>query len=110
MHFSFHTYYEIPFSIVTQQQGATTSNLLDHHPVSPYLDPRSLLISYSPTEPYPPLHHVFVIIYHLNSAPSLYLHHRHCQSHDIIFIRLLYPSPPGLPLKIKISSLRTFLP
>src|SRR6218665_2631506 len=31
----------------------------------------------------------------LNSAPFLYLHHRHCQSQDIIFIRLLYPSPSG---------------
>src|SRR6218665_1763964 len=32
------------------------------------------------------------------------------QSQDIIFIRLLYPSPRGLPLKIKISSLQTLLP
>ena len=27
-----------------------------------------------------------------------------------IFIRLLYPSPPGLPLKMKMSSLQTLLP
>src|SRR6218665_204505 len=73
--------------------------LLDHHPVSPFLDPQSLLISSSPTEPYPSLHHVFGMTYHLNSAPFLYLHHRLCQSQDIIFILLLYPSPPGLPLK-----------
>ena len=60
-----------------------------------FLEPRSLLISCSPTEPYPSLHHVFGMTYHLNSAPFLYLHHRHCQSQDIIFIRLLFPSPPG---------------
>src|SRR6218665_797944 len=46
----------------------------------------SLLISCSPTEPYPSLHLVFGMTYHLNSAPFLYLHHRHCQSQDIIFI------------------------
>src|SRR6218665_1185376 len=56
-----------------------TSALLDPHPVSSFLDPRSLLISCSPTEPYPSLHHVFGMTYHLNSAPFLYLHHRHCQ-------------------------------
>src|SRR6218665_2618837 len=67
--------------------------LLDHHPVSPFLEPRSLLISCSPTEPYPSLHHVFGMPSHLNSAPFLSLHHRHCKSQDIIFIRLLYPSP-----------------
>src|SRR6218665_3825113 len=72
--------------------------LLDHHPVSPFLDPRSLLISCSPTEPYPPLHHVFGMTYHLNSAPFLYLHHRHCQSQDI---RLLYPSPRAFHSKLK---------
>src|SRR6218665_947434 len=49
-------------------------------------------------------------LYHLNSAPFLYLHHCHCQSQDIIFIRLLYPSLPSLPLKIKMSSLQTLLP
>ena len=38
---------------------------------------------------------------HLNSAPFLYLHHRHCHSQDI---GLLYPSPSGLSLKIKMSS------
>ena len=57
--------------------------------------PRSLLISCFPTEPYLSLHHVFGMTYHLNSAPFLRLHRRHCQSQDIIFIRLLYPSPPG---------------
>src|SRR6218665_1686798 len=41
------------------------------------------------------LHHVFGMTYHLNSAPFLRLHCRHCQSQDIIFIRLLYPTPPG---------------
>src|SRR6218665_3779796 len=69
--------------------------LLDHHPVSPFLAPRSLLISCFSTEPYQSLHHVFGMTYHLNSAPFLRLHRRHCQSQDIIFIRLLYPSPPG---------------
>ena len=42
------------------------------------------------------------MIYHLSSAPFLYLHHRHCQSQDIIFIRLIIMSiTQGLPLKIK---------
>src|SRR6218665_1359247 len=88
---------------------STQPALLDHHPVSPVLD---LLISCSPTEPYPSLHHVFGMTYHLNSAPFLYLHHRHVisTSQHIIFIWLLYPSPPGLPLKIEISSLQTLLP
>src|SRR6218665_676879 len=84
-------------------------SLLDHHPVSPFLNLRSLLISCSPTESYPSLHHVFGMTYHLNSAPFLYLHH-HCQSQHI---HLLYPSrssPPGLPLRIKMSSLQTLLP
>src|SRR6218665_586864 len=69
--------------------------LLDHHLVSPFLDPRSLLISCFPTEPYQSLCHVFGMTYHLNSAPFLCLHRRHCQSQDIIFTCLLYPSPPG---------------
>ena len=43
---------------------------------------------------YPSLHHVFGMTYHLYSAPFLYLHHRHCQSQDIIIIRVLYPSTP----------------
>src|SRR6218665_986528 len=33
--------------------------LLDHQPVSPFLDPRSLLISCSPTEAYPSLHRLW---------------------------------------------------
>src|SRR6218665_2932749 len=41
------------------------------------------------------LRHVFGMTYHLNSAPFLRLHRRHCQSQDTIFICLLYPSPPG---------------
>src|SRR6218665_3971464 len=32
---------------------------------------QSILISCSPTEPYPSLHHVFGMTYHLNSAPFL---------------------------------------
>jgi len=48
---------------------------------------------------------VFGMTYHLNSAPFLYLHHHYCQSQDIIFIRLLYTSPPGLPLKTKTLTL-----
>jgi len=50
------------------------------------------------------------VTYHLDSSPFLYLHHRHCKSQDIVFIGLLYPSPPGLLLKIKMSSLQTLLP
>ena len=75
--------------------------LLDHHPVSPFLDPRSLLISCSPTEPYPWLHHAFGMTYHLNSAPFLYLQRRHCRSQDIIFSRLLYPSPRAFHSNLK---------
>ena len=85
-------------------------SLLNHHHVSPFLDPRSLLISCSSTKPYTSLHHVFRMIYHMNSAPFLHLHHRHFQSQDIVFIRLLYPSLPGLTLKIKMSSLQTLVP
>ena len=48
--------------------------------------------------------------YHMNSAPFLYLYHRHCQPQDIIFILLLYPSRPGLALKIKMASLQILLP
>src|SRR6218665_2695907 len=69
--------------------------LLDHHSLSPFLDPRSLLISYFPTEPYQSLRHVFGMTYHLYSAPFPPLHRRHCQSQDIIFICLFYPSRPG---------------
>src|SRR6218665_876359 len=47
-------------------------------------------------QPYPSLHHVFGMTdMHLNSAPFTYLHHRHCQSEDIIFARPLCSSPPG---------------
>src|SRR6218665_1799243 len=67
--------------------------LLDHHPLSPFLDPRSLLISCFPTELYQSLRHVFGMTYHLNSAPFLCLHRRHCQSQNTMFICLLYPSP-----------------
>src|SRR6218665_2414453 len=82
------------------------SILLLSHPLST----TSHFSSHVPqTEPYPSLHLVFEMTFHLNPAPFLYLHHRHCQSQDIIFIRLLYPLPPGLQLKIKISSLQTFL-
>src|SRR6218665_1141518 len=72
--------------------------------------PRPLLISCFPTEPYQSLRHVFGMTYHLNAAPFLRLHRRHCQSQDIIFTCLLYPSPQDLPLKIKISSLQSLLP
>jgi len=52
-----------------------------------------------------------VLIALVNSAPFLfYLHHHHCQSQDIIFIPLLYPSPPCIPLKTKMSSLQKPLP
>src|SRR6218665_1135374 len=78
--------------------------LPDHLPVSHFLDPWSLLISCSPAEPYPSQHHVFGMTYHLNCVTFLYLHHRYFQSQDILFIRLLYPLPQGLPLKTKMSS------
>jgi len=78
-----------------------TRSILDHHPVSPFLDPWSLLISCSPTEPYPSLHNVFGMTYHLNCAPFLRLHRRHCQSQDIVFIWLLYPSPRLFHSKLK---------
>src|SRR6218665_308770 len=47
---------------------------------------------------------------HLNCALFLYLHHHHCQSQTIIFIRLLCLSPPGLPRKTKMASLQKLLP
>src|SRR6218665_3601667 len=85
----------IPCSLPSPHTFANSSPssqhaLLDYHPLSPFLDPPSLLISCFPTEPYQSLHHVFGMTYHLNSAPFLRLHRRHCQSQDIIFIRLLY--------------------
>src|SRR6218665_4147252 len=48
--------------------------LPDHPPVSVFLDPRSLLISSSPSEQYPSLHHVFGLIYQLNSALQFLFH------------------------------------
>src|SRR6218665_3819329 len=82
-----------------------------HHPANPLysiiilshpFDPRSLLISCSPTEPFPSLNHIFGMTCHLNPSPLPYLHHCHCQSQDIIFIRLLYPSTPDLSLCVYI--------
>src|SRR6218665_1731668 len=35
-------------------------------PMSPFLDLRSLIISCTPIEPYPSLHHVFEMTYYLN--------------------------------------------
>src|SRR6218665_1556652 len=53
--------------------------LLDHYPVYPFSTPGHFSShACSPTEPYPSLHHVFGMTYHLNSAPFLYLHCRHC--------------------------------
>src|SRR6218665_3433897 len=89
--FPAHTYLRELFTI--QPTRSTRS--------SPYLDHWSLLISCSPTEPYPSLHLVFGMTYHLNSAPFLYLHHRHCQSQDIIFIRQPYLSPRAFHSKLK---------
>src|SRR6218665_2754725 len=63
----------------------------------------------SPTEPHPSLHHVSGMTCHLNPTHFLYLHYYHCQSQTIIFIRLLYPSIPGLPLKTKMLSLQKLL-
>src|SRR6218665_2059541 len=93
--------------MVNKAASYSTIALPDHPPVSPFLDPQSLLISCSPTEPYPSLHHVVgIMTYHQNSAPFLYLLHRYCQSQYIIFIWILYPSPPDLPLKTKMPSLQ----
>src|SRR6218665_236734 len=66
--------------------------LLDHHhPVSPFLDPRSLLISCFPTEPYPLLHHVFGMTYHPNSAS---------------FFHFFLSPPPSLPVSRHASTCR----
>src|SRR6218665_3443996 len=54
--------------------------LPDHPPVSPFLDPRSPLISRSPKEPYPSVHRVSGMTCHLISAPFLYPHHRHSKA------------------------------
>src|SRR6218665_2342901 len=43
---------------------------------------------------YPSLHHVFEMTYYLNSVSLL---------PPLVLIRLLYPSPPGLPLTIKMT-------
>ena|SRR6218665_1820265 len=59
---------QIPCSLPSPRTVANSSPssrlaLLDHHPFS---TPRSLLISCSLTEPYPSLHHIFGMTYHLN--------------------------------------------
>src|SRR6218665_1114195 len=85
LHCSVHNLYN---SLQSSQPTYTSTNsspssqpaLLDHHPVSPFLDPRSLLISCSPTEPYPSLHHVF-----WNDLPP-----------ELRTISL--PPPPSLPI------------
>src|SRR5688572_20116702 len=63
-----------------------------HPPSSLFLDPRSLLVSSFPTEPYPRLYHVSGTILLLNFTHFRFLHHS-CQSPTIICLRLLYPSP-----------------
>ena len=77
-----------------------------HHPASPlymtillshpFSTSWSLLISCSPTEPYPSLHQVSGTTCHLNSTSVFYLHHHHCQSQTFIFIQLLCLSLPRL--------------
>ena len=78
----------------------------------PFSAPRSLLILCSPTEPYPSLHHVFRMTYHLNSALFLYFHHHHCQSQDNIFIRSLLIHHPtrAFHSKLKCHLLKTSYP
>src|SRR6218665_529006 len=95
-----------PFPSCPQMPNPLYPIILLSHPFS---TPPLLLISSSPITPYISLHHVFGMTCHLNSAPFLYLHHNHCQSQNIIFIRLLYLSTPGFPLKTKISSLQITL-
>src|SRR6218665_1284021 len=58
------------------------------------------------------LHHVFgmTYMYHLNVAPFLYIHHRRCQSQDIIFIRILYPSPRAIHSKLKCHRFKNSYP
>jgi|SRR6218665_2484838 len=85
----------LPAHVPSRTIHHPANSLGDHPPASPFFDPRSPFISCSPIEPYPSLHQVSGMTYHLNSAPFLYLHHHHCQSQDIIFIRLLYSSHPG---------------
>src|SRR6218665_3169745 len=60
----------LPPSSVTYFMDGPQPALLDHHPVSPFLAPRFLLISCSSTEPYPSLPHVFGMTYH-----QKYTHH-----------------------------------
>src|SRR6218665_3007862 len=48
--------------------ASTIATSIDHPPVSPFLDPLSLPISRSSTEPYPSLHHIFKMTFHLNST------------------------------------------
>src|SRR6218665_526338 len=68
------------------------TTLPDHPPVSPFLEPRSLIISCSSTVLYPSLHHVFRINYHLNFAPFIYLPPPSTLP-IIIFIQLFYLLP-----------------
>ena len=85
-------------------------DLPDHLPVSPFLDPPSLPISCSPNKPYPSLHHVFRMTYHLNYAPFHYLHHHHCQSQDIIFIRPLFITPGPSTKKLNCNIFKNSYP
>src|SRR6218665_3056137 len=68
-HFSSHVLQPSHIHHSTTSPPPTPPPLPDHHPFSPFPTPRSLLISCPPTEPYPSLHHVFGMTYHLNSAP-----------------------------------------
>ena len=97
-----------PFTVANFSPSSKLA-LSGHPPVSVFLDPRSLLISHSPTEPYPPLHHVFGMTYHFNYALFSSLHHQ-WKSPNIIFLRLLYLSHLGCLLKMKVCSIQEFIP
>src|SRR6218665_1771027 len=72
----------------TLRRGSIKTNVV-HHPVSHFLDHRSLLISCSPTEPYPSLHQVFGMTY-TSRTP-----HHFFTSTTVIAIKRhhLHPSP-----------------
>ena len=87
--------------------------LLDHHPVSPFLNPRSPLISCFPTEPYPSYHCTTSLE---RTRPTIWAPHHFFTSTTVIANHKTSSSsassirqPPGLPLHIKMSYLQTLL-
>src|SRR6218665_1203897 len=84
--------------------------LPDHPPISPFLDPRSPLISRSPKEPYPSLHRVSGMTCHLNSAPfftSTIVTPKHKTSSSSCSSVC---HPQGFPLETEVPPLQTLFP